>query len=111
MGRLTAKLVQTAYRVSNTRNEHGDFVYQAAATGLPCLFREISSINESGNQEGVTFDGQLWFDSDAVIERGDVYLVGTDYMRVEQVIVARSRLTDNSIQFIKCLVTRQRQLS
>lgn len=111
MGRLTDRLVQSAYLYSTQTNEFNDSVYTVSTTAIPCLFRDISIVNRAANMEIVTFDGELWFDADAVIERGEVYLVGAEYLRIEKITVARSRLRSNDIEFIKCEVTRQRQLS
>lgn len=111
MGRLTAKLVQSAYKVSSGRNEWGDTTYQTAGTAIPCLYRDISAIAQTSNMETVQLDGLLWFDSDATVAKGDVYLLGTEYIRIERVIIARSRLRENDIEFFKCEVTKQRQVS
>lgn len=111
MGRLTAKLVQTAYKVSQGRNEYNDVVYRTATTASPCLYRDISLVQETGNTEVTTLDGLLWFDADEVVAKGDVYLLETQYLRIEKVIVARSRLRANAIEFYKCEVIRQRQVS
>ena len=112
MGRLTAKLTQTAYRISTTRNVYGDDTWGATSAAIPCLYRDISILSRGNvNRDEVDIDGQLWFDSDQTIEKGETYLIGTEYFRIEKVIIARDRLRDNEIRFIKCEVTRQRQIS
>lgn len=111
MGRLTAHLVQSAYKVSYGRNEYGDTNYTSASTASPCMYRDISSIALSANREDIQLDGLLWFDADETVAKGDIYLLGTEYLRIERVIIARSRLRANDIEFYKCEVTRQRQVS
>lgn len=111
MGRLTAKLVQSAYLVSNGRNEFGDRVYATAGSAVPCLYRDISILNQLSNREEVRLDGQLWFDAGYAPTKGQVYLIGVEYFKIEKVTIARSRLRDNDIEFYKCEVTKQRQVS
>lgn len=111
MGRLTAKLVQSAYLISSGRNEYGDTTYTTAGTAVPCLYRDISSLIRSANREGVEIDGLLWFDDDYEPTKGQVYQLDSQYLRIEKVIIARARLTDNDIMFYKCEVTKQRQVS
>lgn len=111
MARLTSHLVQTAYKVSLARNEWGDTTYQTAGTGSPCMYRDISLMQETGYMETVDLDGLLWFDSDETVAKGDVYLLEGQYLKIERIIVGRSRLRDNDIEFYKCEVTKQRQVS
>lgn len=110
MGRLTAKLVQTASKVAVTRNEYGDPVY-GTTTSVPCLYRDISLLSRGSLGENLNIDGQLWFDADAVVAQGDVYAIDGVYYRIEKVTIARSRLRANDIEFYKCEVSRQRQVS
>lgn len=112
MGRLTMKLTQTASKIATTRNEYGDDVWGAAEADIPCLYRDISTLSRrNSNREEVEIDGLLWFDADRTVNKADIYLIGTEYFRVEKVIIARDRLRSNTIQFIKCEVTKQRQVS
>jgi hypothetical protein len=110
MGRLTPKLTQTASKVAETTNEDGDIVY-GATTSVACLYRDISTLQRDANREYVEIDGLLWFDADNVPAKGDMYLLDGQYLRIERVIVARDRLHTNAIQFHKCEVTKQRQIS
>jgi hypothetical protein len=111
MGRLTAKLVQSAYKVSYGRNEYGDTNYTTASAASPCMYRDISLLNQTSNREDVSLDGLLWFDANEVVAKGDIYLLEGQYLRIERVVVAMARLTDNAIEFYKCEVTKQRQIS
>lgn len=110
MGGLTSKLVQTAVKVAITRNEYGDTVY-GTQSSVPCLYRDISIIEQSANREQINLDGILWLDDDAVVAKGDIYAVDGVYLRIERITAARRRLTDNAIDFYKCGVTKQRQVS
>lgn len=111
MGRLTAKLTQTATKVAVTRNEYGDTVYGPTST-TNCLYRDISILQQAGQREEVNFDGLLWFDASESVAKGDIYqLDSSEYVRIEKVIRAKDLLRSNTVQFIKCEVTKQRQVS
>lgn len=110
MGRLTAKLTSTATKIATTRNEYGDVVY-GATSSVPCLYRDISSLSHTANRDQVQIDGLLWFDADASVAKGDIFLVGTDYLKIERVIKAKDLLRSNVVRFMKCEVTKQRQVS
>lgn len=111
MGRLTAKLLQSAYKISTGRNEYNDVQYTTSSTAIPCMYRDISLTQQAGNSEQTTLDGQLWFDADAVVAKGDVFLLESQYLRIERVIPAKPRLRSNAVAFIKTEVSKQRQIS
>lgn len=111
MGRLTSKLVQTAYKVSSTTNRFGDRIYAPSVVGSPCMYRDIADLSARTNREEVTLDGILWFDADEVLSKGDVYELEGQYYQIDRIVIARARLTDNVIAFFKCGVTKQRQIS
>lgn len=113
---LTDKLVETAQKVATTRNEYGDIVY-GTSSDTACLYRDISSFVR-GQQgapqpmETVLIDGLLWFDADEDVAKGDIYYHSSEgYLRIERITKAKRLVVDNSRQFIKCEVTRQRQIS
>jgi hypothetical protein len=109
---LTIKLVQTAYKVSSGRNEYGDITYQAANVGSPCLYRDISILSRRNvNREEIEIDGLLWFDKNESLAKGDVYLLDSEYLRIEKITAARRRIANNALMFYKCEVTKQRQVS
>lgn len=112
---LDARLVESATKVAVSRNEYGDTIYGPTTT-TACLYREITGLDKSSlskaNSESVRIDGELWFSADETISLGDIYQHNSEgYLRIEKIIVAKRRLVDNSTQFIKCYVSRQRQLS
>jgi hypothetical protein len=108
---LDALLVETAQKITTTTNEYNDVQYGSSAD-TPCLYRSISSLSETGNHEQVRIDGQLWFGASESVVRGDIYYHPNEgYLKVIDITVARTRLTDNSIQFIKTMVQKQRQIS
>lgn len=108
---LDDKLVETATKVVVTRNESGDVIY-GATSSRPCLYRDISQLNRNQNLEYTEIDGLLWFGAGETIERGDVYYHPSEgYLRIERVIRAKRLVADNALKFIKCEVTRQRQIS
>ena len=108
---LDAKLVETASKVVVTRNEYGDTVYGTTSNSA-CLYRDISSLGQSSNREEVVLDGILWFGASENVVKGDIYYHSSEgYLRIQRVIKAKRLVADNSLQFIKCEVTKQRQIS
>lgn len=108
---LVNKLVETATKIVTSRNEYGDTVYGAHSSS-PCLYRDISSLNRGANREDVNLDGILWLGPTETVARGDIYLHPDEgYLRVEKVIRAKRLVTSNALMFIKCEVSKQRQVS
>lgn len=110
MGRLTPKLTQTASKIAITRNEYGDSIYGATSSAA-CLYRDISTLSHVLNREDVNIDGLLWFEAGHDAQMGDIYLLDGQYLKVERVISAKDLLRTNTEQFVKCEVTKVRQLS
>lgn len=109
---LDGKLVETAYLRTQGVNEYGDVVYKTAGTGVACLYRDISSFSKAQNRVDILLDGILWFDADTDVERGQVwYHPDEGYLQIERVTRAKRLLVDNTVQFIRCEVTKQRQVS
>lgn len=108
---LTPKLVETATKVTTTRNEYGDISY-GSTEARACLYRDATILNQNSNREEVTIDGILWFDVDEDVSRGDIYYHPDEgYLRIERITRAKRLVLDNSLQFIKCQVSKQRQIS
>lgn len=110
---LTVKLTETAQRVSRTTNAGGDSVY---TTGVaePCLYRDISKYTHTGQTPAVTYDGWLWFDADSDVATEDIYYLPNEgaYVKVDEVVRAKRLVgTDHSVMFIKCGVSKHRQVS
>lgn len=107
-------LVETAQRVTSTRNKFGDIVYGASAS-VDCLYRDISTLSRgNANREEVDIDGLLWFKAseEQYAQRGAIYYHPDEgYLRIERVIVAKRLLRGAGKVFIKCEVTKQRQIS
>jgi hypothetical protein len=104
-------LVETATKIVTTRNEAGDIVY-GATSSRPCLYRDISSIQRGQNREYTELDGLLWFQADEDVHRGDIYYHASEgHLRIERVVRAKSLVRGGGVNFIKCEVTRQRQIS
>ena len=108
---LDRLLVETATKISITRDADGDIEY-GSTTSSPCLYRDISMLNQLANREEVTIAGLLWFGASENVVRGDIYYHPDEgYLRVEKVIRAKRLVVDNTLQFIKCELSKQRQLS
>lgn len=113
MGRITPKLTQSAYRVTVTRNEYGDINYNSTATtATPCLYRDISTLQRGNqNKEEVLIDGYLWFNGTETLAKGDVFQLDGVYYRLEKITLGKDLLRTNTVDFYKCEVTKQRQVS
>lgn len=108
---LDLKLVETATKTAVTENEYGDIVYGATSSS-PCLYRDISSLSHITNRDEVEIDGFLWFGADEDVSKGDIYQHSDEgYLKIVKVIRAKRLVADNSVQFIKCEVAKQRQVS
>lgn len=108
---LTSKLVETASKIVVTENEYGDINYGATSSS-PCLYRDISALSQVTNRDEISIDGILWFGGDENVERGDIYNHSSEgYLKIIRVIKAKRLVADNSLQFIKCEVAKQRQVS
>lgn len=108
---LDRLLVETAQKVAITTNADGDINY-GTLSDTPCLYRDISTLAELANREETGIDGILWFGATEPVVRGDIYYHPSEgYLRVVAVTKAKRLVIDNTLQFIKCQVTKQRQLS
>lgn len=105
-------LVETAQRVTTTRNAFGDIVY-GATTDVNCLYRDISTLSRgNANREETDIDGLLWLKADEPAERGTIYYHPDEgYLRIERIVKAKRLLRGGATVFIKCEVTKQRQIS
>lgn len=108
---LSARLVETATKVVTTINADGDVNYGSTSSSA-CLYRDISTLSQVSNRNETAIDGLLWFDATESVARGDIYYHPDEgYLQITKVIRAKRLVADNSLQFIKCEVTKQRQLS
>lgn len=105
-------LTQTATKYVTTRNVFGDIVL-GNQTPTKCLYRDISTLSASqANRYDVNISGLLWFGAAESVKRGDVYkLDDGNYYQIQQVLLARTRVTDNAVKFIKCTVSKTMQVS
>lgn len=108
---LTSKLVETATKYVITENEYGDINYGATSSSA-CLYRDITTLNQVTNRDEVTIDGLLWFGATESVSKGDIYYHASEgYLKIIRVVKAKRLVADNSLQFIKCEVAKQRQIS
>lgn len=104
-------LVETATKVTTTINEYGDRDF-GSTTSTPCLYRDISTLDQLQNRHEVTLDGLLWFGASENVAKGDIYYHPSEgYLQIVRILKAKRRVVDNTTQFIKCEVMKQRQLS
>lgn len=108
---LDRLLVETATKVTTTVNEYGDVQYGSTSSSA-CLYRDISALGEAANRYEVDITGILWFGANENAARGDIYYHPDEgYLKIEQITKAKRLVMDNTRQFIKCLVSKQRQVS
>lgn len=105
-------LTQYATKYVTTRNVYGD-VQKGAQSQSKCLYQDISTLgNSQSNKYDTNISGLLWFGAAENVKRGDIYKLDTgDYVMIQQILKARTRVTDNVIQFIKCTVSLTMQVS
>lgn len=102
-------MMHTAYKVTQTRNEYGDFT-GTTLTAIPCHFRYITEQITGGPNEQIQSDAMAWFEPDSGIEKKDILKLDDEYFRVERVIKAR-RLRSSVVQFIKVELLKYGQIS
>lgn len=108
---LDARLVEAATKIATTINEDGDVNYGSTSSSA-CLYRDISTLNQLQNRNEVTIDGLLWFGASENVQKGDVYYHPSEgYLQIEKVTRAKRLVADDSLKFIKCEVSKQRQIS
>lgn len=108
---LNARLVETATKITTTVNEFGDKQFGATSSS-PCLYRDISTLNQIQNRNEVTIDGLLWFGPTENVSKGDLYSHPDEgYLEIVKITRAKRLLADNQLMFIKCEVKKQRQIS
>jgi hypothetical protein len=107
---LDSKLVDTFTKFTVTRDTYGDKAL-GATTNIPCLYRDISTLDNANNSEQEVIDGIAWFRGDSGIVKGDVGMIGGEYFSVEKVNKAQRRLLTNATVFLKCELMRTRQVS
>jgi hypothetical protein len=93
----------TAYKVTTTRNEYGDFI-AVSSSPLSCHFREIGDVQANNSNEQVQADAMAWFNPHTVALE-DILLINGVHYRIEKITEAR-RLRNPTIQFVKCDLLR-----
>lgn len=107
-------LVESAVKVSTGAiNIFGDIVEGASNPPSSCLFRDIQTLSPSQQHRySVNVAGVLWFGAGEVVALGDVYLYNQqEYFKIENIVRAKTLVTDDQLMFIKCAVSRTRQVS
>lgn len=92
-------MLHTAYKVTTTRNEYGDFI-ASSSVAIPCHFRNITTQVTSDSNQQIHSDAQAWFNPDSGIVKEDIIQIDGDHFRVERLVKAR-RLRNPSVLFIK----------
>lgn len=110
MFNLDNKLVETCSIVTTTVNHYGDLIY-GTPVSTACLFRDISLLTQTDYQENITVDGIFWFKASTTVNKGDVISYYGEYYLVEKVTRAKRLLIFAQNSFIKCEVSRQKQIS
>lgn len=105
------RLKESCTQYSVTRNGHGDLQLTNLGSIL-CLYRNIEQLNRGVNfREEVQIQGMFWFAGTATVNEGDVIGYNNQYFRIENIVKAKTLLTQNSLNFIKCQVSIYRTVS
>ena len=102
-------LVDSAYLVSVSRNTDADLVF-GAETPLNCRWREEHQLRQVAGREAAETDAMAWFQVGSGVVAGSVIKYDGIYYRVETLRKARV-LGETDVQFIKCQMTKLRQVS
>lgn len=97
---------------SVTRNRYGDLVKNSGTNEL-CLYRNLEQLNRGVNfREEVQIQGMFWLDgSSSVVKEGSIIGYNNTLYRVENIVTAKTLLTQNSVSFYKCAVSIYRAIS
>lgn len=96
-------MLQTAYKVTKTRNEYGDYE-GTDKTAIYCKFREITRLVD-GLADTVESDAMAWFEPDSGVIKGDVIEYENTLYKVEKLTNART-LRSTQVLFIKTELNR-----
>jgi hypothetical protein len=94
---------------TTTRNEYGDIVYGSPVV-RKCRVREINDITRAEYREQLDADLMIWFAGTENVKINDVFIYQGDYYRIDEINKARKGFQTN-IEFLRCLVSKQRQVS
>lgn len=101
-------LTDTIKKVSHTINEYGDYVY-GAETDLACRFREINALNVGDHKELLNSDAIVHLLADSGVKLGDILEYGGAQYKIDEIVQARK--VGPNVEFIKCGLSKQRQVS
>lgn len=90
--------------ITTTRNRFGDWVYDVGSS-VACHFRENTITRRGAQMEINDADAMVWFPAGTDVEVGSVLLFEGKYYEVIEHVNAR-RLSDDTVQFIKCDLKR-----
>jgi hypothetical protein len=107
---LARKLVESCTIIPTTTNRYGDDVWGTPVT-TACLFRDISTLHQLNYQENVTIDGIFWFPANSTAIKGNIISYGSEFFEIAKVIKGKRLMLNNAVDFIKCEVSRVRQIS
>lgn len=104
-------LTETASKLVTTRNKFGDVDYGATSESL-CLYKDLSTLEQQANREETNLDGWLYLKASETVVRGDIYYHADEgYLRIEKIYKPKRNVIDQSVQWKKCEVSKQRQIS
>jgi hypothetical protein len=107
---LQRKLVESCTIIPKISNRYGESDWGVPVTER-CLYRDISTLRQSGYMENVSIDGIFWFVPSTTARKGRFVSYGGEFFEIMRVIKGKRLMLDNSIDFIKCEVIRVRQIS
>lgn len=96
---------------SVTRDRYGDIKLNGG-TPVSCLYRNIQQLTRGVNfREEIQIIGMFWVDPAANVAEGDVIGYNGQLFRIENLVTAKTLLTENIIHFYKCAVSLYRAIS
>lgn len=92
------RFIDTCTFIEVNRNKYGDRTLESLES-VPCLFREILSIDSRGHGEEGDADALIWVYDE--LSKGQVVLKNGVYYEVDRVVEGKPRLRSNDVQFYK----------
>ena len=108
MGMISHLLNQTCELVTTSHNKYGEQTYESSEE-IACKFREITEVSKFSNREDIQADALLWVEPETDINRGSIVKVEDQYYRVER--LTKARKNTETVQFIKCLLEKHKEVS
>jgi hypothetical protein len=102
---LYQTFTQTAYIITNTRNEFGERI-ETARTEFKCLLKEIDGYDRNNKMEFANCDSMIWAAPGLGLDRGTLVKIDDTTYLIDKITIAK-RPGSQIAQFVKCGLIRQ----